>query len=129
MNATKLKFDKPVYLGAAILDISKTLMYDFHYGYIKPKYGTNAQLLFTDTNSLMYHIQTNDFYKDISQDVESMFDTSNYLKGHESSIPTGKIKKKIGMFKDEAGDKQIIEFVGLHTKLYSYKMDDSIEEK
>jgi len=71
----------------------------------KPKYGTNAQFLFTDTDILMYYIQTDDFYKDISQDVESVFDTSNYLKGHKSGITTGKNKKKIGMFKDEAGGK------------------------
>jgi len=110
------------------LDVSKKLLYDFHYGYIQPKYGTNVQFLFTDTDSLMYHIQTSDFYKDISQDVESMFDTSNYLKGHKSGIPIGKNKKKIDMFKDEAGGKQIIKFVGLRAKLYSYKMDDSIEK-
>ena len=129
MNVTKLKFDKPIYLGAAILDISKTLMYDFHYEYIKPKYGVKAKLLFTDTDSLMYHIKTEDFYEDISGDVEARFDTSNYPKEHSSGIPTGKNKKVIGMFKDEAGGKQITEFVGLRAKLYSYKMDDSKEEK
>jgi len=126
MNVTKLKFDKPIYLGAAILDVSKTLMYDFHYEYIKPKYGNKAQLLFTDTDSLMYHVQTKDFYKDIAPDVENKFDTSNYPKNH--SLPTGVNKKVIGKFKDEAGGKQITEFVGLRAKLYSYKMD-GVEEK
>jgi len=124
MNVTKLKFDKPVYLGAAILDISKTLMYDFHYGYIKPKYNENAQLLFTDTDSLMYHVKTKDFYEDILPDVENKFDTSNYPENH--SLPTGVNKKVIGS--NEAGGKQITEFVGLRAKLYSYKMD-GIEEK
>ena len=70
MKKTKLTFNKPVYLGMCILDLSKTLMYDFHYSYIKSKYGTRAKLLFTDTDSLAYEIETEDFYKDISKDVE-----------------------------------------------------------
>ena len=65
-----------------ILDISKTLMYDFHYGYIKLEYGELARILFTDTDSLCYEIQTDDFYKDIAEDVPKWFDTSNYPKGH-----------------------------------------------
>ena len=97
----------------SILDLSKTLMYDFHYNYIQPKYGDNAKLLFTDTDSLAYEIQTKDFYRDISSDVKSKFDTSNYPKDHPSGILTGVNKKVIGMFKDEASGKQIAEFVGL----------------
>ena len=73
MKKTRLVFDKPVYLGMCILDLSKTLMYDFHYNYLKPKYGDNARLLFTDTDRLMYEIKTEDFYKDISGDVENKF--------------------------------------------------------
>ena len=69
MKKTRLLFNKPVYLGMCILDLSKTLMYDFHYNYIKPKYGENAELLFTDKDSLMYEITTEDFYRDISSDV------------------------------------------------------------
>ena len=117
MKKTKLVFDKPVYLGMCILDLSKTLMYDFHYNYIKPKYDVKAKLLFTDTDSLSYEIETDDFYKDISKDVKSMFDTSNYHKNHPSGIETGVNKKIIGMFKDEAGGKIIEEFVGLRAKL------------
>ena len=127
MKRTKLTFNKPVYCGMAILDISKSLMYDFHYGYILPKYGKNQKLLFTDTDSLCYEIETEDFYEDISGDVEKGFDTSNFPKDHPSGIQ-GKNKKIPGMMKDEAGEKIIEEF-GLRAKLYSYKMFEGKEEK
>ena len=122
MKKTKLDFDKPVYLGMCILDLSKTLMYDFHYSYIKQKYGDKAKLLLTDTDSLMYEIQTEDFYKDINGDVKDRFDTSGYPPGHPSGIPSGFNKKVLGMFKDEVNGNVIDEFVGLRAKLYSYKM-------
>ena len=129
MKKTKLTMNKPVYLGMCILDLSKTIMYDFHYNYIKPKYGNKAKLLFTDTDSLMYEIETEDFYKDISEDVKNRFDTSDYPENHPSGIPTGINKKVLGMFKDEAGGKTIKEFVGLRAKLYSFKMDEGGESK
>ena len=122
MRKTQIYFNKPVYLGMCILDLSKTLMYDFHYNYIKPKYDERAKLLFTDTDSLAYEIQTEDFYRDISPDVEAMFDTSDFSESHPSGILVGANKKVVGMFKDEAGGKIIEEFVGLRAKLYSYKM-------
>ena len=112
-----------------ILDLSKTLMYDFHYNYIKQKYGDKAKLLFTDTDSLMYEIQTEDFYKDISVDVKDRFDTSDYSPNHPSGKPSGLNKKVIGIFRDEAGGKVIDEFVGLRAKLYSYKMFEGEESK
>ena len=124
MKKTKLKFDKPVYLGACILDISKLQMYDFHYGFVKKMYGDNARLLFTDTDSLAYEIQTADFYQDIAPHVQAKFDTSNYPAKHPSGIPTGVNKKVIGMFKDECGGMAMTEFVGLRAKLYAFKMDD-----
>jgi len=129
MKKTRLVYDKPIYLGMCILDISKTLMYDFHYNYIKDKYGDRAKLLFTDTDSLAYEIKTEDFYADISNDVEKLFDTSEYPKEHPSGIKTGVNKKVIGMFKDEAAGKQIEEFVGLRAKLYSYKIWEGKENK
>ena len=129
MKKTKLVFNKPVYLGMCILDLSKTLMYDFHYNYIKNKFNDKATLLFTDTDSLAYEIETEDFYKDISGDVHGFFDTSNFPKGHSSGIEVGCNKKVVGMFKDEAGGKIISEFVGLRAKLYAYKMHEGKEEK
>ena len=129
MKKTSLTMNKPVYLGMSILDLSKTLMFDFHYKYIKPKYNKQAKLLFTDTDSFLYEIQTEDFYKDISGDVKDRFDTSDYPKNHPSVIVTGINKKVLGMFKDEAKGKNITEFVGLRAKLYSYKMEEGKENK
>ena len=111
-----------------ILDLSKTHMYDFHYNYIRKKYGDRAKLLMTDTDSLFYEIKTDNVYYDISKDVESRFDTSECDKNHpainEFGFKVGVNKKVTGMFKDEAGGKQIEEFVGLRAKLYSYKLHE-----
>ena len=129
MKKTSLIFNKPLYLGMCILDLSKTIMYDFHYNYIKKTYGDKAKLLFTDTDSLMYEIETEDFYKDISGDVKDRFDTSDYPPDHPSGIPTGCNKKVLGMFKDEVAGSCIEEFVGLRAKLYSYIMFEVEESK
>ena len=130
MKKTEVYFNKPVYVGQAILDLSKTLMFNFHYNYIQKKYGHNrAKLLFTDTDSLMYEIQTDDFYADISEDIRTKFDTSDYPQDHKSGILTGVNKKVIGMFKDEVAGKQITHFVGLRPKLYSFKVEDSNTSK
>ena len=135
LEKTNLVFNKPIYVGVCILDISKTLMYDFHYEYIKKKYGENSKLLMTDTDSLTYEITTEDFYKDISDDVEARFDTSAYPKdhsdrnGHSSGIPTGVNKKVIGMMKDECSGEIMTEFTGLRAKLYASKMDSLEESK
>src|SRR6218665_1067395 len=115
MKRKKLVYDKPIYLGMCILDLSKTLMYDFHYTYIKNKYGGRAKLLFTDTDSLAYDIKTDDFYADIKDYIHDRFDTSEYPKDHSSGIETGVNKKFIGMFKDEFGGKLIEEFVRLRS--------------
>ena len=129
MKKTKLVFNKPVYLGMCILDLSKTVMYDFRYNYIKRKYEDKAKLLFTDTDSLMYEIETKDFYKDISTDVKHRFDTIDYPPDHPSGIPSGLNKKVLGVFKDEAAGEVIDEFVGLRAKLYSYKILEGEESK
>ena len=129
MKKTKVKMNKPVYLGMSILDISKTLMYEFWYDYIKPKYQDRAKLCYMDTDSFVIHIITEDFYKDIANDVEKKkwFDTSNY--DNNRPLPTGKSKKVIGLFKDELGGKIMIEFVGLRAKTYAYLMDEDTEHK
>ena len=127
MKKTEIYFDKPVYVGQAVLDLSKTLMFDFHYNYIRKKYKNKAELLFTDTDSLMYQIYTDDFYKDISRDIKKKFDTSDYPPNHESGILTGVNKKVIGMFKDEVAGKQITCFVGLRPKLYSFRIEEDKE--
>ena len=129
MKKTEVYFNKPVYVGQAILDLSKTLMFDFHYDYIRNKYNDRAELLFTDTDSLLYLIYTGDFYKDISLDIEDKFDTSDYPPNHESGILTGVNKKVIGMFKDEVAGQQITHFVGLRPKLYSFKVEDERSEE
>ena len=127
MKKTKVKTNKPVYLGLSILEISKILMYEFWYDYMKPKYNDNVRLCYMDTDSFVMHIKTNDFYKDIASDVENRFDTSNYEVNRP--LPTGKNKKVIGLMKDELGGKIITEFVTLRPKTYSFLTDDGKEDK
>ena len=123
MKKTEVKMNKPIYLGQAILDISKTLMYEFWYDYIKPKYGDKARLCYMDTDSFVMNIKTEDFYKDIASDVERWFDTSNYDEKDKRPLPIGKNKKVIGMFKDELGGKIMTEFCALRAKAYAFLID------
>ena len=127
MKKTEVYFNKPIYVGQAILDLSKTLMFDFHYNYIKKKYGVKAELLMTDTDSLMYLIQTEDVFQDIKKDVKKKFDTSNFPDFHPSGIKTGVNEKEIGIFKFETGSYMIVAFVGLRPKLYCFKMEGEKE--
>ena len=122
MKRTEVYFNKPIYVGQAILDLSKTL-FDFHYDYIRKKYDDAAELLFTATDSLMYLIYTDDFYQDISRDIKRKFDTRDYPEKNPSGIKTGANKKVIGKFKDEVAGRQITHFVGLLPKLYSFKVE------
>ena len=116
-----LTLNSPAYVGMCILDLSKTLMYDFHYNYIKKKYGNRAKLLFTDTDSLTYEIEAEDVYKDFWNDKD-MFDNSDYPEN--SPYHYNANKKVIGKFKDEACGVPITEFVGLKSKMYSYVKDN-----
>jgi hypothetical protein len=116
MGRKTLFLNKPIYAGFSILEISKTLMFDFHYNTILKRYGNRARLLFTDTDSLCYHIQTEDLYKDMLGDLDA-FDTSNYPKDHPLySTINGKV---LGKFKDETASIPPREFVGLKSKMYS----------
>ena len=99
-------------------------MFNFHDNYIQKKYKDRVELLFTDTDSLLYQIHTDDFYKDIFYDIKTKFDTSDYPPNHPSGILTGVNKKVIGMFKDAVAGRQITHFVGLRPKLYSFKVED-----
>ena len=116
-----LTLNRPAYVGMCILDLSKTLMYDFHYNYIKQKYGSKAKLLFTDTDSLTYEIEADDIYSDFWKD-KNRFDNSDYP---ESSPYFNKSNKKvIGKFKDEAAGVPVCEFIGLRSKMHSYMKDN-----
>ena len=129
MGKIKVVKNKPVYLGQAILDLSKIVMYEFHYDYMIPKYGDRLKLCYMDTGSLVYDIKTEDFYEDIANDVEARFDTSGYSKTDFRPLPIGLNKKVIGLMKDELGGKVMTEFVALRPKLYSYRELDGSEDK
>ena len=132
----KVKMNEPVYLGLSILEISKTLMYEFWYDCIKPKYQENAKLCYMETDSLIINIKTEEnatrncykkFYEHIANDVEKEFNISNY--DVDRPLPIGKDKKVIGLMKDELGGKIMTEFVVIISKTYSYLMDDSNSHK
>ena len=122
MKKTKVKMNKPIYLGLSILEITKILMYEFWYDYMKLKYGDNVKLCYMDTDSFIMYNKIEDFYKDIANDVEKRFDTSNYEV--DRPLPTGKNKKAIGLMKDELGGKIMTEFVAPRLRTYPYLTDD-----
>ena len=124
MKKVKVKMNKPIYVGLSILDISKITMYEFWYDYVRIKYEDKARLCYMDTDSFVVNFKTKDFYKDISQDVNKRFDTSNYTL--HRPLPMG-INKKV--MKDELGGDIITEFVALRPKGYSYITNSFIEMK
>ena len=129
MRKRRVKMAKPLYLGMSILDLSKIHMYEFWYDYINPEDGERVQLCYTDTDSLIIYIKTEDFFEDISNDVERWFDTSNYNENDQRTLPIGKNKKVPGLFKDELGGKIITEVVALRPKTCAYLMDDGSDHK
>ena len=124
MGKIKVVMNKLVYLGQVILDLSKIIMYEFHYNYMVPKYGLEKLKL---CYSLVYDIKTEDFYEDIADDVPARFHTSGYCPNRP--LPLGLNKKVTGLMKDELGGKIMTEFVALRPKLYSYKKLDGSEDK
>ena len=127
MIKTQILMNKPVYLGLSILDLSKKVMYEFWYHYVKPKYGGNAKICYMDTDSFIFDVKTDDIYKDIAEDLETRFDNSNFEI--DRPLPKGKNKKVIGLIKDELGGQVMKEFVGLRAKTYSYLKDNNDEDK
>ncbi|KAL4104412.1 hypothetical protein QTP88_004104 [Uroleucon formosanum] len=126
MKRTQISFKQPIYIGMCILDLSKMLMYDFYYNIIKKKYGNRVRLLYTDTDSLILEIKTNDFYQDIKINLDH-FDTSDYPKDNIYGLPLVN-KKVLGKFKDELNGKIMTEFIGLRSKLYSHRILDTEKE-
>ena len=127
MRKTQIILSKPVYSGLSILDLSKTVMYKFWYDYVKPKYGENAKLCYMDTDSFIVQVKADDICKDIAEDVETRFDTSNFKI--DKPLTKGKNKKVIGIMKDELGGKIMKEFVGLRAKTYSYLKENNDEDE
>ena len=127
MKKTKIKMNKPIYLSLSILDNSKILMYEFWYDYMKPKYSNDMKLCYMDTDSFVMNIKTEDFYKDIANDVEKRFDKSNYEV--DRPLPTGKNKNVIKLMKDELGGRIMTEFITLRPKVYTYLTYDGKEDK
>ena len=128
MGKIKVVMNKPVYMGQAILDLSKIVMYEFHYDYMKCKYTDNKlTLCYMDTDSLIYDIQMDDFYKDIANDVESRSDTRGYVPNRP--LPMGKNKNVIGLMKDELGGGMMSEFITLRHKMCAYKVRSSESKK
>ena len=127
MKKIKVKMNNPIYLGLSILDISKTLMYEFWYDYMKPKYADNVKLCYMDTDSFIFHVKTEDFYENIANDVEKIFDTSYYKI--KRPLPMGKNKKVLGLMKDELAGDIMTKFVALRPKTYSHLTDNGGGEK
>ena len=128
MKKTEILMNKPVYLGLLILELSKILMYEFWYDYVKSKYGEKAKLCYVDTYIVyIVHIKTDHIYKSVAKDVETRFGYSNYELYRP--LPKAKNKKLIGLMKDELGGKIMANFVGLRVRTYSYLIDDGSEDK
>ena len=134
MRKTRVIMNKPIYAGMTTLDLSKLLMFDFQYGYVKKKWE-NCSVLYTDTDSLVLEIETEDFFADIAADVPEWFDTNNFSPKHpavEKGLPiVPENNKKIGLMKDECDGAIMTEFVALRPKLYSFlvEVDEEIREK
>ncbi|GFT98807.1 uncharacterized protein NPIL_213371 [Nephila pilipes] len=127
LKKNNIKFFKPIQVGMTILDLSKVLMYSFHYEYMKHRYDSKIKLMYTDTDSFIYEIKTDDFYSDMKDDL-NLYDTSDYDKNNVYNLPLVN-KKVIGKMKDENKGNIMIEYVGLKSKMYAYKTNNKIEKR
>lgn len=126
LNRMNICYNKAIYVGFAVLELSKYRMYEFHYDFMLPKFGDKLKLNYMDTDSFIYSIKTADFYADIKNDIDKWFDTSAYpidniFKFHQAN------KKVLGMMKDECNGKFMKEFIGLRAKMYCYTLADHSE--
>ena len=121
----KLKLDKPIFIGMSILDLSKQHMYKFYYDVMKPKYGENIRMVYTDTDSFVFHTKTDDIYQDLKE-INAEMDFSGYDKNHKCYDATN--KKVLGKFKDECEGKKMTGFIGLRPKCYSFKIHGDDKE-
>ncbi|XP_058790457.1 uncharacterized protein LOC131663808 [Phymastichus coffea] len=120
LSQTTISIKKPIYIGLCVLDLSKTLVYDFHYGYMKQRIGEKCKLLYTDTDSLIYEIQDVDMYEIMKVDIDK-FDTSDYPADNQFGMPLAN-KKVLGVMKDECNAAIMREYIGLRSKLYSIEI-------
>jgi len=116
------KLDKPIQIGMFILDFSKLHMYKFWYDHLKATYGENVKLIYTDTDSLVFQVFTNDFYEDMLKN-KNLYDLSEYDKNSKMFDVTN--KKVLGKFKDECSKSPIVEFIAIRSKMYCYRCDDN----
>ena len=121
-HKTKILLNKPIYVGMCVLDLSKHLMYDFYYNHLKTKHGDKIRLLYTDTDSVVIHVSTEDLYEDMRKNMQ-LYDTSNFSEDHPLYSTTN--NKVVGKFKDELGGKIMTEFIGLRPKMYSYTGEET----
>ena len=127
LRKLEVKFYKPIYVGMCILDIPKTCLYEFHHDYMVPMYRDKCTVMYTDTDSLIYHIECDDVYENMKRDV-SRFDTSDYAVNNVYDIPL--VNKKVpGLMKDENNGAIMYEFVGLRAKMYALRVDSKKDTK
>ena len=126
VHKSRLVLNRPVYVGMSVLDLSKNLMYDFYYNELRETYGDDVTLLYTDTDSLLISVKTEDFYKDMSKNTD-LYDTSDYPVDHYLHSTAN--KKVLGKMKDECAGRPIAEYVGLRPKMYSILENTGKQER
>ncbi len=130
LNKLQIKYNKPIYVGFCVLEMSKYIMYDFVYNYLKPKWDERVEIIQTDTDGLMLMVKTEDFYEDIKNDIEKWFDTSKFPKDNIFEIKPMN-GYKLGCFKIETVDNIVSEFIGLRSKMLNYLIEtkDGLKNK